>query len=106
MDHIEFIHQKGNKSLVLFIHGFTGGSETWSDPNNNGVSFPGMLKNEKEISSNFDIATVNYYTKMINLEKPKIVASGFMRFLKRSSKIAHRNVGINELSHLLKTVIE
>jgi hypothetical protein len=106
MDHIEFIHKKRHKNLILFIHGFTGGPETWSHPNKADVSFPSMLKNEKEIGSNFDIATINYYTKMVSFEKPKIAITGFLRSLKRPSKIAYKNVGISELSNLLKTIID
>lgn len=106
MNHIEFIHQKGNKNLILFIHGFTGGSETWDHPTNKEISFPTLLQKEEKIGSNFDIATINYYTKMVSFEKSKTVFSGLMRSFKRSSKIAYKNVGIEELSNLLKTIIE
>lgn len=58
---IEF-HTKNNlKNAIVFIHGFTGGKDTWSSKN---TSFPELLSENKEILDLYDICHFNYYTKL------------------------------------------
>ncbi|MBF4395847.1 hypothetical protein EAY12_21495, partial [Vibrio anguillarum] len=59
---IEFIKKQDNNSLILFIHGFTGGDDTWSY--SKVCSFPQLLADDLDISSSYDIATFSYYTKL------------------------------------------
>ncbi|USK36474.1 hypothetical protein LIT25_27325 (plasmid) [Bacillus sp. F19] len=106
MSHIDFIHKNNNKHAILFIHGFTGNSNTWNYPNKEHQSFPNMLKKDIDIRENFDIVTVNYFTKFFSLEKSKIALNGLRRVFKLPSKISHKNVGINDLSSLLKSIVD
>jgi predicted NACHT family NTPase len=101
---IDFIHPANNRNIILFIHGFTGGEGTWNRMNM--PSFPEMLRDEKEISENFDIAIINYYTRLASFEKIKTFYNGIRRALRLSSSITYKNVGIKELSASLKSIID
>ncbi|MEK3800608.1 hypothetical protein MHI18_20625 [Peribacillus sp. FSL H8-0477] len=106
MKNINFIHKDSknkNKNIILFIHGFTGGEETWKATNT--ISFPEMLSNDEEITANFDVALINYLTELIYWNSPTIVINSILRSIKRSSKVTNKNVGILDLSLLLKTII-
>ena len=50
----KYISKKGNKNLILLVHGFTGGRDTWVEKN--GDRIPKYLTKNQEINSNFDIA--------------------------------------------------
>ncbi|MDG0059151.1 hypothetical protein [Priestia sp. P5] len=104
MKQIDFIHSANNRNIILFIHGFMGGQETWNRKNM--PSFPQMLRDEKEIAVNFDIAIINYYTKFVSFEKFKNVYNGIKRIFQAPSSVAHKNLGINELSVSLKSIID
>jgi hypothetical protein len=104
MEQIEYIHSANNRNIVLFIHGFTGGEGTWNRKKL--PSFPKMLRDEKEIRENFDIAIINYYTKFASLETIRTVYNGIKRVLGHNSSITHKNMGIKELSVYLKSVID
>ncbi|MFP3471114.1 hypothetical protein R0J90_13815, partial [Micrococcus sp. SIMBA_144] len=54
--------KKGTKdNLIIFVHGFTGDSNTWV--NSEGKSFAEMLLESPLIKKNFDICYFNYFTK-------------------------------------------
>ncbi|CAE6935340.1 hypothetical protein ACOMICROBIO_LKFPLAJE_03375 [Vibrio sp. B1FIG11] len=55
-----------NKNLVLFIHGLTGGYDTWK--NSRGELFADLLKSDSEINSNFDFREFEYFTKIVNVK--------------------------------------
>lgn len=100
---IEFISEKSNGSnLILFVHGFTGGSDTWSFDGK--VSFPSLLLQDKEVSDNFDIAQFTYFTKLTNLFAK---VSNTSKFLKKLFGTSHgklrSNSSIEEISNLLRT---
>ncbi|MGD6890664.1 hypothetical protein [Bacillus mobilis] len=104
MGKIEFINCANNRNIVLFIHGFTGGEGTWNRKKL--PSFPEMLRNEKEIRENFDLAIINYYTQFASLETIRTVYNGIKRVLGSASSITHKNLGIRELSISLKSVVD
>ncbi|WP_305812399.1 hypothetical protein [Photobacterium leiognathi] len=66
MNEFEFYQRREYSSkLILFIHGFTGNSvDTWS--NKNGKSFPSLLLQDLKIKDNFDVASYNYYTTLLD----------------------------------------
>ncbi len=58
---------RNKKNLVLFIHGFTGAEETWT--NDIGQSFADLLMESEEISENYDFAQIVYYSKLFDFPK-------------------------------------
>ncbi|MUK30159.1 hypothetical protein GNP44_08665 [Aliivibrio fischeri] len=91
------------RNLVLFIHGFTGDAEkTWM--NANGYSFPKLLLNDSTITDNFDIASYNYFTELLNLFADVKEKARWLRDLiwKKTHK-KERNLNIDELSNNLSS---
>ncbi len=52
------------KTAVVFIHGFTGGDETWKNPS--GVKFSEMLRNDSDLNKDFEFFEFTYYTKLVD----------------------------------------
>ena len=98
---IEFIHDKGLRNLIIFVHGFTGDNRTWL--NTQKTSFPNMILDENEINNNFDVAYFNYYTKLISLPKLNLAKRLFQSFW--SKKLTMKNIDIIELGEFLKSEI-
>jgi hypothetical protein len=99
------ILSKSNKAnVILFVHGFCGGVETWK--NENGTYFYQHILKNPFVAENFDIATFDYFSKF--LETP-VAASNLVEKLKSlfktSSSKLERNIGVDELSELLRTHI-
>lgn len=46
---------------VVFVHGFTGGPETWK--NSTGTAFADILANDAKLAEDFDFFTFDYFTK-------------------------------------------
>jgi len=96
---------KTNKpNVILFVHGFCGGVETWK--HENGSYFHQHILKSPIVSENFDIATFDYFSKFFNTP---VVASNMLSkiqsLFKTSSKKNAKNIGIDEISELLKTHI-
>ncbi|WP_031463760.1 alpha/beta hydrolase [Paenibacillus polymyxa] len=104
MKQLDFIHEANNRNIILFIHGFTGGEGTWNREDM--PSFPELLRDERQIAINFDIAKINYYTKLASFERFKNTYYGIKRALGFSSSVAYKNLGIKELSASLKSIID
>ncbi|SDX31841.1 alpha/beta hydrolase [Aequorivita viscosa] len=128
----EFLLKKGNKNLILLVHGFTGGKETWVEKGVNRI--PDYLKEDEDIKLNYDIAYFEYFTKFTDkIEKIKwlfglitgskkkfkqnlsiddikdILFSTLIDFFKRYDKIviiAHSMGGIITKSAILKLSVE
>ena len=100
---IEFIKKDNKKNLVIFIHGFTSDSNTWS--NSKKQTLPEMLLEENVIKENFDICYFNYFTKLIDFKKARF-AKGIVRTVFGGSSKAKKNIGIKSLSDLLKSSVE
>ncbi|WP_318444873.1 esterase/lipase family protein [Photobacterium leiognathi] len=104
MNEFEFYQKRECSSkLILFIHGFTGNSvDTWS--NKNGKNFPGLLLQDLKIKDNFDVASYNYYTTL--LDQFLINTNKFnwiQRILNPKTYIKERNLDIDELARNLSS---
>jgi pimeloyl-ACP methyl ester carboxylesterase len=103
MEPIDFIVKNQNKNLILFVHGFTSDSSTWTNPN--GVSFPEMLCEEEFIKDNFDMAYFNYFTQLSDFKKARSSVTLVSKLFGCSIK-AKKNIGLKKLSDFLKSVID
>ncbi|WP_347051905.1 AAA family ATPase [Flavobacterium olei] len=67
---INFLHQSNKENLILFVHGFMGGKDTWRKE---GVEkIPDFLIKNPKIAENFDLAEFQYYTQLSSkIEKTK-----------------------------------
>lgn len=92
-------------SLVIFIHGLQGTEDTWK--NKDGISFPDLLSQDAKLSSDFDFAYFNYYTKLFNT--PEIL-NGFQKLIRTVfggyTEKTKKNLAINEIADLLLTYLE
>lgn len=100
MSMIEWARKENKDSLILFIHGLKGGSETWEY--NSQVSFPKLLMAEADLENDFDIACFNYFTTFTSIFGK---AKGIFSWLLSSSKKIAKNLPIQEISELLITEI-
>ena len=93
------------KNLILFIHGFTGDSETtWV--NANGKSFASLLLEDDYIKENFDIASYSYFTTLLNLfADAKVKLRRLKAIIRRVTHKKEKNLDIDELSNNLSTHI-
>jgi hypothetical protein len=93
---------KSNKpNVILFVHGFCGDVETWK--HENGPYFHQHILKSPIVSEHFDVATFDYFSKFLNTP---VAASNMLKSLfKTSSKKNEKNIGIDEISELLKTSI-
>lgn len=99
---LEFITNNKKTNLILFIHGFQGGADTWK--NDEGVTFPEMLSIEPNINECFDVAQFVYFTKLTNLfAKVSNVSSLVKRMFGTSHGKLTENVSIEEIGNLLRT---
>ncbi|HHF2903270.1 TPA: ABC-three component system protein [Vibrio diabolicus] len=98
-----------NKSLVIFIHGLTGGTDTWK--NISGQSFSDLLKTNEKIVNNFDFVEFDYFTKIANI-KNSMVSQGIVKFINYVPGInlpipeRQKNVSFLTISEELATFIE
>ncbi|MBL4798384.1 MAG: hypothetical protein JKY50_13285 [Oleispira sp.] len=95
----------GNKKIIIFVHGFTGGKETWEHPE--GGYFWDMLATEASITDSFDIGYYEYYTTFSEIfTKAKIAFSSLKSLFKKSVKSTKKNLEINDISSLLQSEIK
>lgn len=94
-----------NKNIILFVHGFCGGDDTWKNINSLS-SFQEFLGEDAEIAKKYDIASFSYYTNLLNLFSK---VGGFSTLLKRLFSTSHgklsKNISIQEIGELLRTEI-
>lgn len=99
---ITFAHQTGAPNLILFIHGFTGGNETWR--NSTGEMYHQLLINDDTIAKGYDVAYFEYFTKLTDILP---VANSWLAKIKMivgsTPKKVEQNIGIAEVSELLRT---
>lgn len=101
---IDFVQNNKRNNVILFIHGFTGGKETWKNPEH-GYFFDQLLAVD-EIADNFDIATFEYFTKLTSIFADADSAIGRLKSLfKNIQPKAKKNISVEEISELLKTRI-
>ncbi|WP_066441030.1 hypothetical protein [Chryseobacterium sp. CCH4-E10] len=100
---VEFISENNKKNLILFVHGFTGGKETWLT-NSEGKRIPDYLLEDKEIIENFDLAYFEYYTKFIDkIDKVNWLISCLPFFQKRKFK---KNLSVEDIKDILYSHID
>lgn len=101
---IKFVKNEHNKNIIIFVHGFTGGDETWDHPEFG--SFPSLLLTDKEIANNYDVAYFSYFTRLLtSYAKVNNVSKFIKNFLKISYGKLQSNISIEEISNLLRTEI-
>ena len=98
---IRYISKKENKNLILLIHGFTGGKDTWVEKN--GDRIPKYLERNQEINSKFDIAYYDYYTKVIDKIDKTRYLFGLITGSKRKFK---QNLSIDDIKDVLFSHLE
>lgn len=99
---INFISKKKNRTLILFIHGFTGGKKTWSEMGMQKI--PDLLLMNLKIVNNFDLAHFDYFTIMsTKIERLKYLFGCFPFGKKRKFK---KNLPIDDITDILFSNLE
>lgn len=103
---ISFISTEGKKGVILFVHGFTGGAETWKP--SNGKSFPELLLTNPVIKENYSVAQFEYYSKFsVVINQASNLFAQLQNLIFRSSQKRIRKISeISELSEMLNTEIK
>jgi len=95
---INITYSSGSKTLILFIHGFTGASlETWT---NKDFYFPKMLEELPLIQDRYDIGVFEYYSR---LSDTKVFIGNVTRLFKKGLHKKNKNNSIMQIKDLLKT---
>lgn len=94
-------HQK--PMLGIFVHGFTGGSETWK--NASGLTFKTLLAADPEINQQFDFVEFDYFTKVASIFHTNLLqkAAGLLGL---GQSTVRYNRPINKLALELQTFIQ
>lgn len=101
---IEFITKQNQRNLILFVHGFTGGKDTWK--NKEYGYFFDILNTQPVVRNNFDIATFEYFTTLSNLLATAKSSVGKLRSLFKSlTPKTKKNIGVDEIADLLRSEI-
>lgn len=99
---IDFIEKKNRSRIILFVHGFMGGKETWR--NAASESFGKLLLSNDIVRENFDVAELSYFTKIVHSDKLGAVST-FVKKLFNKNDPAEKNVSIEELGNLLSSQV-
>ena len=95
---ITITHECDSDTLVLFIHGFTGGSkDTWT---NGSCYFPDLLKDKVEANQRCDIGVFEYYTELF---ESKVLLKNLAALVKPGVIKKEQNSPVDQLKELLKT---
>lgn len=98
---ISYVSKTGNKSLILFIHGYTGDEDTWRLKG--AKSFPEILLSDPKVLQNFDVAHFSYFTMLCDLFAK---VGNAMKTIKNVFRISHTkfntNLGVDEIANLLQ----
>ncbi len=101
---IEYVHHThDNNNVIIFVHGFTGGQDTWKTANS---CFPEMLLEDEVIKQNFDIMYFNYYSNLIDSHPIRGAGKSILRMLGRGKTATAKNISVDKLADHLKSVIE
>lgn len=95
-------------NLVIFIHGFTGGKDTWV--NSNGQSLKELLSLNNDLYKNYDFIEFDYFTKIINI-KNSIIVKAITSLVNSAFKKVNvskrkKNTSISQLADELATFIQ
>lgn len=101
MSMLEWIIEKKQQNVILFVHGLKGGMETWAYDKN--ISFPVLLSEDVAIHDSYDVACFNYFTTFTNIYGK---AKSWTAKLFQSTKKSRKNLPIKEIAELLSTEIQ
>ncbi|WP_379143574.1 ABC-three component system protein [Paenibacillus sp. sgz500992] len=87
----ESTYSSPKKNIVLFLHGFTSGNATWES---DGLTLPDLLLKDDEIKNNFDMAYVDYYTKIADFKEVRAGLNIFKMLFKNRSTYVPINNGV------------
>ncbi|MBU0682652.1 MAG: hypothetical protein KKD73_14645, partial [Proteobacteria bacterium] len=76
---INFVKEDNHNNLVLFIHGFTGGKDTWRNSSNE--YFFDILACEDIVEKNCDIAYFEYFSKLTDFYATTKSNLGYLKSL-------------------------
>lgn len=97
---IEFVQKSGKTDLVLFVHGFTGGRDTWRHEVD-GFLYDHLLENAA-LREGYDIAVFEYYSTLVNLfPVADSIRQKIVSLFKSIQTKAKKNISIYEISNLL-----
>lgn len=97
---IEFVQRTGKSDLVLFVHGFTGGRETWRHESD-GYFYDHLLENSA-LRDGYDFAIFEYYSSLLNLfPVADSIRQRIVSLFKSIQPKAKKNISISEISNLL-----
>lgn len=98
---IKLIHEnKSSKNLIVFIHGFIGGEQTWIREDDT-RPFIDLILKDVEIEKNYDIGLFQYHTKLLSFFPKTKFVLGLFNNRKNAS-----NLPINEISRLLDSQLK
>lgn len=101
---IEFIKKSNKKNLVLFVHGFTGGRETWKHEAD-GYLYNHLLENSA-FRDEYDIAIFEYYSTLLNFFPiAESIRQRIVSLFKSFQPKVQKNISITEISNLLTSRI-
>jgi len=98
---IEFISKNQKQNLILFVHGFIGGRETWVDETNP-HRILNYLMNDKYLHEQCDFALFNYFTQLSD----KFATVKWLISFFSGGKKLKKNLSIDDLSDLLCSEIQ
>lgn len=99
-----------SKTLVVMIHGLTGGGGTWVN-DENGASFSELLQADSKISDQIDVIEFDYFTKIVNLTQ-NVLGRSFVGLINKytgsffNKPKVRKNSSINSLTNSLATFLE
>lgn len=98
MSILHWVLENKRPNLILFVHGLTGGLETWR--HDEVTSFPELLLTQSDMAESCDIACFNYFTEFLNsYGKVKVFFGKSFGSIRKDSA----NLPVDELAELLKT---
>lgn len=102
----EKVHTRAkSKNLIIFIHGISGGQDTWW--NSSGKSFSELLLEDKVIKAKFDMAYFSYHSSLlpssITMQHAK---NGLGAFLGIKPRKIQANLNIENVANSLLTQLE
>lgn len=101
MNGLDFVKQENKSNLIIFIHGFRGGKDTWIREDGT-QSILDYLKNDTAITGQFDFAIFDYYSKVTDVFTK--VKSIFGALVGAKIKM-ERNIPIADIAQLLQSEI-
>ena len=98
---LTFLKKEEKENIVLFIHGFKGGKETWMSGTGPSLFIQYLMQVEK-VQDHYDFALFDYFTKITDaFQKVKALQQLF----NPSAKV-EKNLSIDDLSDLLLTEVD